>query len=89
MALAFALVLLIAVLPASAVAGEASRAAPLGTIQSPSGVTRFGELDPRTLELRGPGVEMPEYHGAWSFSPDRRSVALGRSAGGRRAASAC
>ena len=34
-------------------------------------------LDPLSLRPSGPRVTLPEYHDAWSFSPDRSQLALG------------
>jgi hypothetical protein len=67
-------------------AGAAARLptkAPLATVSSTletrSVVSR---LDPLTLAPRGPSVELEEYHGGWSFSPDGRRIAFGKSPAG-------
>jgi hypothetical protein len=50
----------------------------LGVLQLSRNSRRvLARLDPRSLRPRGRRVVAGEYHGAWSFSPDRSQVALG------------
>lgn len=39
--------------------------------------TRLDRFDPDTLVARADGVDLGEYHDAWAFSPDRRTLAVG------------
>jgi len=39
--------------------------------------TRLDRFDPDTLVARAGGLDLGEYHDAWAFSPDRRTLAVG------------
>jgi hypothetical protein len=70
------------VLPAPVIA--APRRALLGTVASTVETAAFvSALDPASLRPVGPRVELGEYHDGWSFSPDGRLIAFGKSPAGR------
>jgi hypothetical protein len=67
------------------VTGTATAAASeplLGMLMRPDTSVLLARLDPFSLEPISRGIELGEYHEAWSRSPDRTNVALGISAPG-------
>jgi hypothetical protein len=73
-----ALLLLAAAAPA-----HAAPMPPLSTVSSTTETqTIVTRLDPLTLEPIGPSVQLDEFHGGWSYSPDRTEVAFGKSPAG-------
>ena len=81
--------LALAVLAALALGAATARAAappaerPIGVVESSSGdgPGLFSSLDPVSLEPAEPAAELPEWHGGYSFSPDRSQAAFGISTG--------
>jgi hypothetical protein len=70
------------VLPAPVIAAPGR--ALLGTVASTVETAAFvSALDPASLRPVGPRVELGEYHDGWSFSPDGRLIAFGKSPAGR------
>jgi hypothetical protein len=68
----------------AASAGASARAPLLGVLfpePHRSTLSVLARFDPLTLDPVSPRVEIGEYHGAWSLSPDRRRLALGISSG--------
>ena len=69
------------VLPAPVIAAPGR--ALLGTVASTVETAAFvSALDPASLRPVGPRVELGEYHDGWSFSPDGRLIAFGKSPAG-------
>jgi len=68
----------------SAATSDAARASLLGVVfpePHRSTLNVLARFDPLTLDPVSLRVEIYEYHGAWSLSPDRRRLALGISSG--------